>query len=188
MEIKDKKSATYILQQFNFGKVEQFNNGVHTVNNYNGVDGESATRNQKAQEAEEEAPEEQRDLAAIHNEILDYVGKLNTYEYVYPEWKDRYRDLWDKILYISEVEAEVYNIGKQQDTSFNRSLVGKIINYLGHIKDEKKRVFKKYNATRFAYMLEKNSNKSIRGAMGNPLPREINKCLDNFMDEYVKEV
>ena len=185
MEKEDKKGGTYIAQQFNFGKVEQINYGVETVINYPGAFAEVAMPKQKTEKSKEDTPEEQRDLATIHDEILDYVDLLNTDEWVYPQWKERYRDLWINLLDLPEVAAELYNKGKQHDTSFNRSLIGNIIHHLGNYSDNQKRVYKNYNATHYAIKLENNKNHSIRGAMYNGPSKEIKKALDKFLDNYV---
>ena len=61
--------------------------------------------------------------------ILDYVGRLMPL--VRNEYQANYEDLWQGILELNEVKLQVYNRGKQQDTTFNRNLVAQIIHQMG---------------------------------------------------------
>ena len=94
-------------------------------------------------------------------------------------------DLWNAILDIPEVEEQVYKPGKQQNTEFNRNLVGNIIYYLATRKEDKKRVFKELNATLYAEKLEANPEHSVRLAMGKLPSDEIKNALNKFLDNYV---
>ena len=57
--------------------------------------------------------------------IMDYVGRLKPM--VRDSYIDCYDQLWTEILELKEVKMQVYDIGKQHDTKFNRNLVAQII-------------------------------------------------------------
>lgn len=63
------------------------------------------------------------------DQILEYVGRLKPL--VREEYHECYDDLWMQILELKEVKLQVYNKGKQQDTTFNRNLVARIIHQMG---------------------------------------------------------
>ena len=67
----------------------------------------------------------------IRTEIMHYVSCLRPH--VAKDKRDRYMQLWDRILGLPVVEKEIYDPGKQQDTNFNRNLVANIIHCLGSI-------------------------------------------------------
>lgn len=105
---------------------------------------------------------------AIQENILEYVGRLT--DCVKQEWKAKYATLWDKILAIPEVDAMIYNPGRQKNTTFNRNLVGNIIKLLiGKVLEG--------TPTDLAKVLEGNSDHSIREQMGKDAPEEIQKAV-----------
>ena len=117
------------------------------------------------------------DKDALRADILRFVGYLRPYLAI--DYKE-YINLWEKILAIPEVDAMVYNQGKQKGTSFNRNLVASIIYTLGHYgPDKKQSIFTIYNATRFTIALKYDPERSLRTALGNP-PTSIiyNKVLE----------
>ena len=73
----------------------------------------------------EAASPNEREKEIIRNEVLEYVGQLNSF--VNKEWAARYEQLWVRILALKEVEAEIYNPGRQRGHTFNRNFVGNII-------------------------------------------------------------
>lgn len=117
------------------------------------------------------------DKDALRAEILRFVGYLRPYLAI--DYKD-YMDLWEKILAIPEVDALVYNQGKQKGTTFNRNLVASIIYMLGHYgPDKKQSIFTNYIAKKFTIALKYDPERSLRTALGNPPPSIIyNKVLE----------
>ena len=92
--------------------------------------------------------------------ILEYVMRLHPAQ-VREEWHDKYLPLWERILELPSVASKVYNKGKQQGTTFNRSMVSNILHLLAE-----RRVLTTTNATRLAEVLEGSANASIRGSLG----------------------
>lgn len=166
------------FQEIHIGTVQNYNPNATTVINYNGTskdEKEESKNTLKSETTKEKSPMEMRDTRPIREQIMRYVSCLNTEDVVTSEWLGtKYMDLWDAILNIPEVEAVVYNPGKQQGTSFNRNLIGNMINYLATHVDKKKRVYKDFNATLYAEKLEQNPEHSVRLAMGK-LPEDVIK-------------
>lgn len=172
------------FQEIHIGTVQNYNPNATTVINYNGT-GAGEKTEQKEEKAKSKSPMEMRDLPPIREQIMTYVSCLNKEELVVPEWVGKkYMDLWNAILDIPEVEAEIYNSGRQHGTSFNRNLVGRIIYYLGNLM-KGKAVYKDYNASTLALKLEGSSEHSVRGEMGKSPSDEIKKALDKFIENYL---
>lgn len=166
-------TAPVIHQQFNFnGPVHQMNTGS-TVNNnyYYGADGELlGETTSKSQD------DGTLDKAHIREEIIEYVGRI--YKFYTPQWQLHYIELWNDILDMPVVDLNVYRIGKQQDTHFNRNLVGNIMGYLD-----------RYNIytdgivpAQFARELAKDGKgKSVRDAMSEKPDPEICDAIKQLM-------
>lgn len=170
------------FQEINIGTVQNYNPNATTVINYNGTGNEE----QKRDKSKAKSLMEQRDPSPIREDILSYVSDLNTKKLVSADWLGaRYMDLWDKLLDIPEVEAEIYNPGKQQGTSFNRNLVANIIHYLGTQANEKRQVYKNFSGTSYTSYLEGDTDHSVRRALGKNPSDEIKKSLDKFMENYL---
>ena len=173
------------FQEINIGTVQNYNPNATTVINYNGM-GSGDKAEAKDAKSKGENPKDMRETLPIRKEIMLYVSCLNTEDVAEHEWLGtKYMKLWDAILDLPEVEAEVYTIGKQHGTSFNRNLIGNIINYLATRADKKKRVYKELNATLYARKLEGDPDHPVRLAMGKLPKDEIKKSLDKFMDNYL---
>ena len=173
------------FQEIHIGTVQNYNPNATTIINYNGIGGGEKIEN-KDKKNKGNNPMEMRDLLPVRAQILTYVSCLNTEELVCPEWVGKkYMDLWDRILSLPEVEAEVYNPGKQHGTSFNRNLVGNIIYYLGNCVVGKGRVYRNYNATYITEKLEADKEHSIRLALGKEPADEVEKSLDKFLENYL---
>lgn len=93
-------------------------------------------------------------------EILDYVGRLH--KFVAKEWRNRYEALWRQVLALPEVEASVYEPGKQKNTSFNRNFVANIIYIMSNEK-----VITEDNATTLTFALEGDKDHAVRAQLGN---------------------
>jgi len=173
------------FQEIHIGTVQNYNPNATTVINYNGT-GAGEKTEQKEEKPKAKSPMEMRDLPPIREQIMTYVSCLNVEDLVVNEWVGKkYMDLWNAILDIPEVAAEIYNSGRQHGTSFNRNLVGHIIYYLATRADKKKCVFKELNASLYAEKLEANPEHSVRLAMGKLPSDEIKKALDKFLDNYI---
>lgn len=173
------------FQEIHIGTVQNYNPNATTVINYNGTN--SGGREEvKDEKPKGKNPMEMREKPPIREEIMLYVSCLNKEELVAADWVGtKYQNLWDSILDIPEVDAEVYNPGKQHNTSFNRNLVGNIIYYLGTRPDKAQCVYKELNATLYAEKLEGKADHSVRLAMGKLPSDEIKKSLDRFMENYL---
>jgi len=144
MTEKDEKDTPRIVQNFNIGSVGQLNPVATTVvNNYYGD-------NQR-----DKAEKTLANKEVIRPQIIEYVSK--TLLLVSDEWRNKYMDLWNDILKIDEVDAEVYEKGKQ---------VANIIHILGNWQGKKKGVFKKWEAKEIAVHLESTWECSTRTQLG----------------------
>ena len=173
------------FQEINIGTVQNYNPEAKTVINYYGT-GSGEKNEMKDEKPKEKDPIDMRETSPIREQIMLYVSCLNTEDVVESDWLGaKYMDLWNAILDLPEVVAEVYNPGKQHGTSFNRNLIGNIINYLATRADKKKRVYKEFNAALYAVKLGHTSEHSVRLAMGKLPKDEIKYRLDKFMDNYL---
>lgn len=83
-----------------------------------------------------------------------------------------------KILALPEVEAQVYNPGKQHNTNFNRNLIANIIYIMCNAE-----VFATQNAAQLAMSLEGDKEHSVRTQLGgNPTDREIRSAVDALLE------
>lgn len=114
----------------------------------------------------------------LKKDILEYVDKISPF--VADKWEKKYTQLWREILNINEVEAEVFNPGRQHNTKFNRNLIGNIIRLLCN-----KEVIVKTNNKQLAITLEGGDGGSLRGQIGDTpsnkiIKEKINKLIDNM--------
>lgn len=164
MAQKDDKNTPKIVQNFNIGSVGQLNPMATTiVNNYYGDEQKKKT---------EETPV---DKGAIRKQIIAYVSK--TLPLVTDEWRNRYMKLWEDILNIPEVDADVYIKGKRVGTTFNRTMVVNIIHYLGNYLGKKKGVFRRWEAKETAICLEGTWECSARNELGDNPSSAIQKAI-----------
>lgn len=164
----DDKNTNKIIQTFHIGTVHQLNPvATSIVNNYYGVSDKDKNFNK-----DEDTP---FDKASIRSQIMDYVGK--TLHLVSDEWRGRYMSLWDEILNIDAVDAEVYNKGKQVGTNFNRSFVANIIHFLGNYQGKKKGMFKQWEAKQIAIQLEGTWECSTRTHLAVPPSLPVQKAI-----------
>lgn len=160
INIKGDPGQGNTFQEIHINKVDNFNpNATTVINNYYGEKQKPAPA---AEKVLQDAEREQR-----KSDILQYVAKLT--QYVSKDWKNRYETLWKNILALPEVEAEVYEPGKQKGTTFNRNLIAHIIYIMC-----KEGVMIERNATRLATALEGSGEHSVRNQLGqHPSNREI---------------
>ena len=108
--------------------------------------------------------------------IIDYVMKLHPV-YVSKEWQDKYEWLWKQILELTAVAEKIYDKGRQQNTTFNRNLVGNILHLLAD-----KKVLTTNNATKLAIGLEKDENASVRAKLGEMPPKEVKDAVEEWLE------
>lgn len=116
---------------------------------------------------------------AAKDHIVEYVSRLKPL--VKAEYLDGYEELWMRILNLQEVKGQVYNKGKQQDTTFNRNLVAQIIHQIGS------RVYLVgVSDLQYAEYLEpgKGKNHSVRQKLGESPDGPIKKAIETL---FVKE-
>lgn len=109
--------------------------------------------------------------------IMEYVGRLKPV--VKKEFQDQYDLIWDGILELSQVKAMIYKKGKQQDTSFNRNLLAKIIHQVDYL------YIPSTNTVQMASYLE--PEKGIDHPVRQKLGEVPEKSIKNAVDEYMKD-
>lgn len=151
INIKGDPGQGNTFQDIHIDHVDNFNpNATTVVNNYYGDKQKSVP---VAEKVLQDAEREKRKA-----DILQYVAKLS--QYVSKDWKNRYETLWKNILALPEVEAEVYEPGKQKGTTFNRNLIANIICMM--VRTE---VFTTNNATHLTIALEGDKEHSVRNQL-----------------------
>lgn len=148
VEITGNPGTGNTFQEINISSVQNYNPNATTVINYNYGDRPKATSvpDKTMQQAEREQ---------CKAEIMEYVSRIK--RYVADEWKNRYETTWRSVLDIPEVEAVVYEPGKQKDTTFNRNLVANIIYVMCNAG-----FYAETNATTLTISLEDDKEHSVR--------------------------
>ena len=162
---------TEIKQEIHIGSVGVYNNATTINNTYQ--DGRLVEMQKGTPSTEPEA---------VRKEILGYVGK--TLCLVEDKWKPIYMDLWNDILNLNEVKAEVYAPGRQQGTTFNRKLVANIIHYLGNFRGNKSGMFGAYSATPVVNELEGTTACSTRTELGSNPTKVIRDAIGPLLKKY----
>ena len=129
----------------------------------------------KQQVVEEQAENATCNPQPDKKSIIDYVMKLHPV-YVSKEWQDKYEWLWKQILELTAVAEKIYDKGRQQNTTFNRNLVGNILHLLAD-----KKVLTTNNATKLAIGLEKDENASVRAKLGEMPPKEVKDAVEEWL-------
>lgn len=167
VNIKGNPGTGNTYTEINIGTVQNYNPNATTVNNYFGDSRQANAKPQTHVTNTDEMRERQ------HKDILDYVNNL--VKYVAKDKLTTYETLWRSILALPEVAAEVYNPGKQHDTTFNRNLVANILCMM-----KNKGIIAEQNVTTLAFALEGDKDHSVRAALAKaPHARDIyNKVLE----------
>ena len=129
----------------------------------------------KQQVVEEVDENATRNPQLCKENILEYVMRLHPV-YVRQEWQDKYGELWEQILELPAVADKIHDKGKQQNTTFNRNLVGNILHLLAD-----KKVLTTNNATKLAIGLEKDENASVRAKLGEMPPKEVKDAVEELI-------
>lgn len=113
--------------------------------------------------------------------IMEYVGRLKPM--VRHDLLERYDQLWLGILELKEVKTQVYNIGKQQGTKFNRNLVAQITHLMGET------IFVSTNTVKMANYLEpsKGADHPVRQKLGETPDNPIKKSVAEYLKQYVSQ-
>ena len=160
------------LMEFNIGHVENLNpNLTSVVNNYYGTRAKPQTETSVNKET-------------LNQEIFLYVE--NTLPFVNQAWKGKYMKLWADILLLPEVDAIIFDRGKQEGTCFNRKEVAHIICYLGKYADGGCGIFEQYVAKQIASCFHDGKEASIRPELGFRPSKEIQHAIDKLMNEKYK--
>ena len=111
--------------------------------------------------------------------IMEYVGRLRPL--VKEEYREKYDQIWEGILEISQVKAMIYNKGKQQDTTFNRNLLAQLIHQVEVI------YLPTANTVQMATYLEpeKGVNHPVRQRLGEAPERAVKKAVAEYMKGYL---
>ena len=129
----------------------------------------------KQQVVEEVDENATRNPQLCKENILEYVMRLHPV-YVRQEWQDKYGELWEQILELPAVADKIHDKGKQQNTTFNRNLVGNILHLLAD-----KKVLTTNNATKLAIGLENDENASVRAKLGEMPPKEVKDAVEEWL-------
>lgn len=166
-------------QETHIGTVQNYNPNATTVTNTTIINNMYGDPKKAKDMVKQQMPE--TDKAQRMAEIMQYVLKLK--DYVAPQHKAIYENLWQTILDITEVSAVICEPGTQKKTTFNRKLVANIL----HMMIEKD-VFKDRNATNIAITLENDKDHSVRGNLGmNPEDKVIKLKVENAIDKTLHE-
>ena len=159
-----------LLIVFHINEVHQLNpNATHVTNNYYGEEFVPDDGLQKPTFHATRNPQLSKDS------VLEYVMRLHP-SHVCEEWRDKYRPLWVDIIELPAVADKIFDKGKQQNTSFNRNLVGNILHLLAE-----KKILNTTNATRLSEALENDPNASVRAKLGEMPPPEIRRCIEGLI-------
>lgn len=110
--------------------------------------------------------------------IMEYVGRLRPL--VKEQYQERYDQIWEGILEISQVKAVIYDKGKQQDTTFNRNLLAQLIHQVDVI------YLPTANTVQMATYLE--PEKGIDHPVRQKLGEAPDKDIKNAIAEYMKTI
>lgn len=182
INIKGNPGTQNTFQEIHIGTVQNYNPNATTVVNYFGARGEEAAPAKKKKGPDSIHDMLDQDMIStepIRKEILNYVSCLRPH--VAKDKRDRFMQLWDRILDLPDVEEELYDPGKQQNTNFNRNLVANIIHYL----DRFGFYDSIYNAAALTYALEADKEHPIRRALGQYPSAEVADAVKVLVEEFL---
>ena len=190
MEIEEKKEQNEV----NSGKVQTVINigTAHTVNNNVGVvnttinisSGKEATAAVKealGANSDDRMKEPDIDLTPIRNKILEYVEKVDSL--LVDDVKSYWKEMWEDILTLREVERIVYDPGRQWGVVFNRNLVANILFHLRTRKIYTLKCKDDYNGAALAEALEDDRDHSVKHALRDNPPEDVREAVDRLLKE-----
>lgn len=123
------------------------------------------------------------------HEVPDKVGKDCIMEYLWrlkpvvrEQYLSVYGEIWNGILELNEVKVLIYNKGKQQDTTFNRNLLGQLIHQVGN-----RLYLPTANTVKMAEYLEpeKGQEHPIRQKLGESPEKNIKIAVEAYLKEHI---
>ena len=112
--------------------------------------------------------------------IMDYLWRLKPV--VKEQYISVYAEIWDGILELQEVKMQIYQKGKQQDTTFNRNLLAQLIHQVGD------RIYQPTaNTVKMAEYLEpeKGIEHPVRQKLGESPDKPIKKAVEEYMKSKI---
>lgn len=158
-------------QEIHIEYVEHYHTQPVTINHYD----DSSSKSSKVVDEHVLLPKKED----LREEILAYVGK--TIFFVLSPWKDKYMNLWSDILDLPEVNAIIYDKGRQKNTVFNRKEVCHIIHYIGKEAVDGYGIFEKYNATHIANRFMDDMSNAVRPELYYNPSKPIRDAIDNLL-------
>ena len=150
-ENKDLNGHDIVINNININHVEHFH--------YNDRQSSGVSSNNSA-----------KDVEQSRQDIRMYVDKVRSLV----SDKEAWPRIWNEVIVDDRLCDIILAVGKQKEATFNRSLVANIIHLLG----ADLKMFKNYNASKLADILEGNVNHSVRASLGmNPSDKEIVKVV-----------
>ena len=112
--------------------------------------------------------------------IMDYLWRLKPV--VREQYLAVYAEIWDGILELKEVKMQIYQKGKQQNTTFNRNLLAQIIHQVSD-----RLYLPTANTVNMAEYLEpeKGAEHSVRQKLGESPEKPIKKAVDEYMKSKI---
>ena len=112
--------------------------------------------------------------------IMEYVGRLRPL--VKEQYQERYDQIWEGILEISQVKAVIYDKGKQQDTTFNRNLLAQLIHQVEII------YLSSANNTLMTTYLEpeRGADHPVRQKLGEVPDKDIKNAVEDYMKKHLE--
>ena len=184
INIKGNPGTGNTFQEIHIGTVQNYNPNATTVINNIGTRGEEeapAKRKKGPDSIHHMLEQDKISTEPIRKEILNYVSCLRPH--VAKDKRDRFMQLWDRILSLPVVEKDLYDPGKQQNTNFNRNLVANIIHYL----DRFGFYDSLYNAAALTYALEADKEHPIRRALGQYPSDEVADAVKKLVRKFMEE-
>ena len=112
--------------------------------------------------------------------IMEYLWRLKPV--VREQYLSVYGEIWDGILELHEVKMQIYQKGKQQDTTFNRNLLAQIIHQVSD-----RLYLPTANTVKMAEYLEpeKGMEHPVRQKLGESPEKPIKKAVDEYMKDKI---
>ena len=112
--------------------------------------------------------------------LMEYVGRLRPL--VKEQYQEKYDQIWEGILEISQVKAVIYNKGKQQDTTFNRNLLAQLIHQVEIIY-----LSSANNALMTTYLEpERGADHPVRQKLGEVPDKDIKNAVEDYMKKHLE--
>lgn len=184
INIKGNPGTGNTFQEIHIGTVGNYNPNATTIINHYGTRGEGeapAKKKKRSDSVHDMLEQDNISTESIRAEILSYVSCLRPH--VVQDKRDQFMKLWDSILSLPEVEKDLYDPGKQQNTNFNRNLVANIIHYLHYFGFYDTL----YNAASLTYALEADKDHPVRRALGQYPSYEVADAVKKLVKEFEAE-